>query len=92
MQSALDDLSKLKPIINKEDYQGLVSFIDEIESAYSQLEELNQLETLIMRDVDFVSGLLPSHLKLDWNRKYYDLSPADREVTSLCPFHEVVGT
>ena len=49
--------------------------MDEIESAYSQLDELKRLSTLTMRDVDFISELLPTHLKVDWRRKYRDLSP-----------------
>ena len=68
VQAALEDLRKLKPV--KEDYKGLVELVDEIESAYSQLDELKRLSTLTMQDVDFISELLPTHLKVDWRRKY----------------------
>ena len=77
VQAALDDLSQSKAV-KEEDYKGLVSLIDEVECAHSQLEELNHLETLTMRDVDFVSNLFPTHLKLDWIRKYHVLSPAEK--------------
>ena len=49
-----------------------------MESSYSQLEELNQLITLTMRNVDFVNGLLPNHLRLEWICKYYDMSQTER--------------
>ena len=77
VQAALEGLRKLKPV-KEEDYKGLVELVDEIESAYSQLDELKRLSTLTMRDVDFISELLPTHLKVDWRRKYRDLSPDDK--------------
>ena len=77
VQAALEGLRKLKPV-KEEDYKGLVELVDEIESAYSQLDELKKLSTLTMRDVDFISELLPTHLKVDWRRKYRDLSPDDK--------------
>ena len=77
VQAALVGLQKLKPVKDK-DYKGLVELVDEIESAYSQLDELKRLSTLTMRDVDFISELLPTHLKVDWRRKYRDLSPDDK--------------
>lgn len=64
VQTALDDLYKRKPVA-EEDYRGLVEFVDVVESSYSQLEELNQLNTLTMRDVNHVNGLLPNHLKIE---------------------------
>ena len=76
VQPALAGVRMLKPV--KEDYKGLVELVDEIESAYSQLDELKRLSTLTMRDVDFISELLPTHLKVDWSRKYRDLSPDDK--------------
>ena len=77
VQAALEGLRKLKPV-KEEDYKGLVELVDEIESAYSQLDELKRLSTLTMRDVDFISELLLTHLKVDWRRKYRDLSPDDK--------------
>lgn len=49
-----------------------------MESSYSQLEESNQLNTLTMRDVDFVNGLLPNHLRIEWIRKYHDMSQTEK--------------
>ncbi|XP_068737311.1 uncharacterized protein [Montipora capricornis] len=56
VQAALEDLHRLKPV-SETDYRGLVEFVDVVESSYSQLEELNQLNTLTMRDVDRGKGL-----------------------------------
>ena len=77
VQAALEDLHRLKPV-TESDYRGLVEFVDVVESSYSQLEELNQLNTLTMRDVDFVNGLLPNHLRLEWIRKYHDMDQAEK--------------
>lgn len=77
VQAALEDLHKLKPV-SETDYRGLVEFVDVVESSYSQLEELNQLNTLTMRDVDFVNGLLPNHLRLEWIRKYHDMNQTEK--------------
>ena len=60
VQAVLEDLCKLKPV-SQADYRGLVEFVDVVESSYSQLEELDPLNTLTMRDVDCVNGLLPDH-------------------------------
>ena len=56
VQAALEDLHKLKAV-SEDDCNGLAELIDEIESAYSQLEKLNQLNILTMRDVDMISEL-----------------------------------
>ena len=77
VQAALEDLHRLKPV-SETDYRGLVEFVDVVESSYSQLEELNQLNTLTMRDVDFVNGLLPNHLRLEWIHKYHDMNQAEK--------------
>ena len=77
VQAALEDLHKLKPV-SESDYRGLVEFVDAVESSYSQLEELNQLNTLTMRDVDFVNGRLPNHLRIEWIRKYHDMSQTEK--------------
>ena len=54
VQAVLEDLYKLKPV-SQADYGGLV---DVVESSYSQLEELDPLNTLTMRDMVCVNGLL----------------------------------
>ncbi|CAB4027430.1 Hypothetical predicted protein [Paramuricea clavata] len=89
VQAALEDLQRLKPV-KEEDYKALVELVDEVESAYSQLEELNQLNTLTMRAVDNLTDLLPTHLKVDWRRKYRDLSSAEKlqQFTPLMKFLE----
>ena len=75
-QAALQDLHKLKPF-SETDYRGLVEFVDVVESSYSQLEKLNQLNTLTMGDVDFVNGLLPNQLRLDWICQYHNMSQTE---------------
>ena len=77
VQGALEDLHRLKPV-PETDYRGLVEFVDAVESSYSQLEELNQLNTLTMRDVDFVNRLLPNHLRLERICKYHDTNQAGK--------------
>ena len=65
VQAALEDLHRLKAV-SESDYRGLVEFVVVVESSYSQLEELNQLNALTMRDVDFVNG------------KYHDMDQAEK--------------
>ena len=73
----LEDLHRLKPVSGT-GYRGLVEFVDVVESSYSQLEELNQLNTLTMRDVDFVNALLPNRLRLERIRKYHDMNQTEK--------------
>ena len=77
VQAALDDLRKLKPVAS-EDFKGLVELVDVVESAYSQLSELGNLNVLTMRDVDRITELLPNHLKVEWRRRYRDLTSAEK--------------
>jgi len=72
VQAALEGLAKLKPI-KDDDYRGLVNFVDSVESAFCQLEELGQSEVLTMRDVDRVAELLPNNLRMLWIRQYHQL-------------------
>ncbi|CAB3993010.1 Hypothetical predicted protein [Paramuricea clavata] len=64
VQAALEDLHKIKAVPTN-DYKGLVELVDELESAYSQLEELGNLDILTLRDVDFITELLPCYLKVN---------------------------
>lgn len=82
MNAALEDLHKLKAVSEK-DYKGLVELVHEVESAYSQLDELGNLNILMLRDVDMIIELLPCHLKVDWRSKY-------RETTSIEKVHPFV--
>ena len=77
VQAALDDLHKLKPVA-EEDFRGLVELVDEVESAYGQLNELGNLNILTMRDVDQITELLPNHLKVEWRRRYRDITPSEK--------------
>ena len=84
VQAALEDLHKLKEV-SQDDYRGLVELVDDFESAYSQLEELGTLHILTMRDVDFITDLLPSHQKVEWRWKYRDMKPVEK-VHPFVPF------
>ena len=84
VQAALEDLHKLKEV-SDDDYKGLVELVDEVESAYCQLDELGNLNVLTMRDVDLITELLPSHLKVEWRRKYRDMSSTEK-VHPFVPF------
>jgi len=77
VQAALKDLHSLKPV-SETDYRVLVEFVDVVEASYSQLEELNHLNILTKRDVDFVNGLLPNHLGLEWIPKYHDMNQVEK--------------
>ena len=81
VQAALENLYKLK-LVSEADYRGLVESVDVVESSYSQLVELDQLNTLSIRDVDYVNGLLPNHLRIEWIRKYHDMG----QIEKLQPF------
>ena len=61
VQAALDDLHILRPVAG-DDFRGLVELVDVVESAYSQLSELGNLNILTIRDVDRITELLPNHL------------------------------
>jgi hypothetical protein len=90
VQAALDDLHKLKPVA-EEDFRGLVDLVDEVESAYSQLNELGNLNILTMRDVDQITELLPNHLKVEWRRRYRDITPTEK-VRPFVPFMKFLNT
>ena len=84
VQAALEDLHKIKAVPT-DDYKGLVELVDEVESAYSQLEELGNLNILTLRDVDFITELLPCYLKVEWRRRYRDIT-ASEKIHPFIPF------
>lgn len=67
-----DDASS-SVLVKEDDCEGLMGIIDEVEATYSELEELGQLDTLTVRDVDRVTVLLITHVRVEWIRKYHDL-------------------
>ena len=70
---------------------GAFEFVDVVESSYSQLEELDRLNTLPMRDVDYVNGLLLNHLRIEWIRKYHDMTQIEK-LQPFKPFMEFLET
>ena len=77
VQSALDGLGRLKHV-REDDYVALVHLVDSVESVHSQLLELGQTSVLSMREVDRVSELLPSSVKMLWNRTFYRLDVTNK--------------
>ena len=61
-----------------EDFWSLVGFINEVEAVHSQLEELNQLDCITVRDVDMINNLLPMSIKMEWSRGYCDLESSKK--------------
>ena len=77
IQAALAPLQQLKPV-ESEDYTAVIELVDEVEAAYCQLQELNHVNILTMRDVDHISEHLPSHIRVEWIRKYHDMSSGEK--------------
>jgi hypothetical protein len=50
----------------------------EVEAAFCQLRELDHLNILTMRDVDQISKFLPTHVRVEWIRKYQDMPSSER--------------
>ena len=77
VQAALSGFQRLRPV-ESEDYKALVELVDEVEAAFCQLQELSHLDVLTMRDVDHISKFLPSHVRVEWIRKYQDLPSTEK--------------
>ena len=76
VSSALSTLHSLrKPA---EDFRSLVNFINEVEAVYAQLEELEQLHCVSVRDIDTINNLLPMAAKMEWNRSYTNLGAVEK--------------
>ena len=80
-QEAMNRLMSLKSV-SDQDFSGLVKTIDTVDGIYNQLRELNQLSAVHAMDVDRVSANLPVSTRMEWLRRYRDLSPEDK----LSPF------
>ena len=77
VQSALDDLEKLKPVKDGDAF-GLVKAINDIEMCYSQLKTIDNLSSISMVHIDNLCERLPSKIREDWEEKYQSLSPPDK--------------
>ena len=73
-----------------DDFRNIVYFINEIENIYAQLEELQQLDCISIRDVDNINSLLPLNMKMEWNRSYTKL-PIEFKTKPFKPFMEYLG-
>jgi hypothetical protein len=81
VQAALECLNKLKPVA-EQDYRALVNLVNVVEDTCAQLEQLGQIHLLSMRDVDKVADFLPVSIRAVWNRKYHEMTVAEK----LSPF------
>jgi phosphoglycolate phosphatase-like HAD superfamily hydrolase len=68
VQAALAGLQRLKHV-ESEDYRAIIELVNEVEAAYCQLQELDHLGILTVRDVDHISEFLQSHVRVEWIRK-----------------------
>ena len=72
VQSALEDLHRLKAV-QENDFKGIVNLVDEVEGVFAQLQELGQTAVLSAREVDKICELLPSSIRMVWNRMFFQL-------------------
>lgn len=73
VQAACEDLRKLK-VVREDDLRGLIVFINEVESCYSQLGEVRQLDSITLHQIDSMADLLPSQERKEWMKVYSNLS------------------
>ena len=78
IEAALSGLKKLRPV-KEEDYRGLVSLVDEVESAYMQLTTWDQRDALTSRDVIEIMDLLPPSIKNVWLRIHQQLNQDEKK-------------
>ena len=76
VSAALSSLHNLRR--PSEDFKSLVSFINDVEGVHAQLEELEQIQCVSVRDVDTINNLLPMVVKMEWNRKYNELEAVEK--------------
>ena len=70
-----------------EEFRNIVSFINEVESIHAQLEEMEQVNCISVRDVDYINNLLPINIKMEWNRRYGKL-PLDQKTRPFSAYLE----
>lgn len=73
VQAAYDELKKLKPV-KEDDSKAFVKYVNDIESCYSQLGEVNQINSITMTHIDDLCDLLPISARKDWMRIFNSLS------------------
>ena len=82
-------LSKLLHSLQRpeEEFRNIVSFINEVESIHAQLEEMEQVNCISVRDVDYINNLLPINIKMEWNPRYAQL-PLDQKTRPFSAYLE----
>lgn len=80
IQSALTDLSKLEPV-KAGDFFAPVHFVNEGETIYSQLGEVEQNDAITLNQVASLSDLFPLELHRGWLKIYRVLSQLEQLLT-----------
>ena len=84
VRTVFEDLNSVKPV--KEGcIQDLLDFINDVELAYCQLGEVNQLKTVSLAQVDRLRDVLPPIIKRDWIRLYRSL-PLENQMNPFPDF------
>ena len=65
VQFCLDQLQRLKKV-KEGDYPNFVEFVNQVESVFCQLGDINQVDYIALHEVDNLSDLLPSNLQWEW--------------------------
>ena len=77
IQHCYNQLKSLKQV-KEGDYSALVDFVSDVESVYSQLGDIDQLQAITMYQVDEVSELLPPNVEREWLKEYRDLDEQNK--------------
>ena len=72
VQSALGELNKLK-VVHEGDHKALVRFVDTVEGVHAQLEEIELVDSVSLREVDSMHALLPPSVQRLWLHTYMRL-------------------
>ena len=79
VEAALKKMYQKLRSVPEEDYRGFVSLVDEVEIAYTQLVNWDQLNCLSNRDVNNISKFLPPTMRMQWKEIFSQrLSPGER--------------
>ena len=81
IQSIYADLQRLSSV-KEDDLGSLVQFVNRVESCYSRLGEVGQLNYITMPQIDDLNDLLPPLFRWEWMEKHREASVEDQ----LYPF------
>jgi hypothetical protein len=87
VQSIMSELFGKLKVVKDEDFKGMVKLVDNVESAFVQLQQLSQTECLTVREIDKISECLPMLVRMSWVRLFYSLDSV-RKLRPLDTFME----